>query len=351
MPVLAITGASSGIGRCTARLFAARGWKVGLIARGEAGLAETCAEVGLAGPAGCYAVADVTDSAALEAAARAIEERLGPIDVWINAAGNGVFGALLDVPEVEYQRVTNVTYLGTVNGCRVALRRMHRHGRGSIVNVCSATVFGGLPLMTSYVGAKAAVRGFGQSLRAELRLQGSPVRVCTVFPPAVNTPFFNHAANHLGQAPRPVAPVYQPEIVAKALYLAATGRAPEVAISSVVVAFSLLSRFLPGVALFLTGRLRPRHMLSDDPAAARAREPSLFAPPTRIFGTHGSFDAQARGWSAHVWLRGLLRGRARLSPARAAPAVPSRRLPSGTAPGPGPAGSAPPDGVSSDTSR
>ena len=349
--VVVITGGSSGIGRCTAQLFARRGWHVGLIARGSEGLAATVADVRAAGGVGLPAEADVADGEALERAARTITAALGPIDVWINAAGNGVYGRLLDIPDAEYRRVTDVTYMGTVNGTRSALRCMMPRDQGVIVNVCSGIAFHGLPLMTSYVGAKAAVRGFGQSVRAELRLSRSRVRLCTVFPPAVNTPFFSHAPSYMGFPSRPVPPVYQPEVVARALYLAADGRRREMTVSSVVTAFALVSRLSPPLAAWLTERLRFEALLSRDPAAAEAEEPSLFAPPRRVFGVHGPFGHRARGWSAQVWLRvvgrKLLEGI--LTPARPAPR--SRRRRACAAPDPAPSGSEAPPCTASDRRR
>jgi short-subunit dehydrogenase len=198
--VVAITGASSGIGRCTASLFASTGWRVGLIARGQPGLEAVCGEIVAAGGAACVAAADVRDAAALEAAAAAIEDALGPIDVWINCAGNGVYGRFLDVPAHEFDCVTDVTYGGTVNGTRVALRRMLPRDAGVVVNVCSAIAYHGMPLLTSYSGAKAAVRGFTDGVRAELVHDRSRVRATIVFPPAVNTPFFSHAVTYMAAA-------------------------------------------------------------------------------------------------------------------------------------------------------
>src|SRR5579875_951426 len=122
--VVAITGGSSGIGRATAIRFAREGWSVGLIARGEAALEAARADVVEHGGTAAVATADVADPAQLEAAAAAIEASLGPIDVWINNAAVGVWGWFEDVPEEQFRRVTEVNYLGTVNGTRVALRRM-----------------------------------------------------------------------------------------------------------------------------------------------------------------------------------------------------------------------------------
>jgi short-subunit dehydrogenase len=355
--VVMITGGSSGIGRCTARVFARRGWNVGLIARGAAGLAAAAEDVRLEGSVSAVAVADVADNAALERAAEQIVAALGPPDAWINAAGNGVYGRLLDVPEDEYRRVTDVTYMGTVNGTRTALRRMLPRDHGTIINVCSGVAFHGLPLMTSYAGAKAAVRGFSQSVRVELKLAKSRVHVCTVFPPAVNTPFFSHAPSHMGFPSRPVPPVYQPEIVAQALYLAATGRRREMTISSIVAVFALVSRVSPSLAAFLTEQLQFEKMLSRDPAANACEEPSLFAPPGRVLGVHGPFGSRARGWSAQVWLLGACQTLFRhgsLFRRAAAAAPPAPRLlsePARAARDPAPGGSDVQGGVASGTSR
>ena len=97
--VVVITGGSSGIGRCTAILFAQRGWRIGLIARGEPGLAASRRDVEAAGAFAATAQADVADSKSLAKAANAIVAVLGPIDAWINCAGNGVYGRLEDVSE------------------------------------------------------------------------------------------------------------------------------------------------------------------------------------------------------------------------------------------------------------
>lgn len=307
--VVVITGGSSGIGRCTAMAFARAGWRVGLIARGAAGLAAAAAAVQAQGGQAAVAVADVTDSAALAAAATALEAALGPVSVWINAAGNGVYGRFTEVPEREFRQVTEVTYLGTVNGTRTALARMRPRDAGTIVNVCSGVAFHGLPLMTSYSGAKAAVRAFGQALRIELQFERSRVRVTTVFPPAVNTPFFAHAISHMGWPARPVPPVYQPEVIAQAILLAAhTGR-PEMTISGTVAGFSLLSRLAPVWTGAVIRRLGVEGQLVREEGPDMA--PTVFAPSEDAAGIHGAFGRGARRWSLQVTVQRAL---ARLAP-------------------------------------
>jgi NAD(P)-dependent dehydrogenase (short-subunit alcohol dehydrogenase family) len=297
-----ITGGSSGIGRCTGVLFARHGWRVGLIARGEAGLAAAAADARASGAQAAFAAADVTVSAALRAAADAIVAELGPPDVWINCAGNGVYGRFSAVPEAQFDQVTAVTYGGTVNGCRIALALMAPQGRGSIVNVCSAVAFHGLPLMTSYAGAKAAVRGFAQALQAELRIERSQIRVSTIFPPAVNTPFFSHAVSHMGWPARPVPPVYQPEVVAAGIHLAVSLGWPEMVVSGTAAAFSITARVSPRLIAFLMTRLGLEGHATRDPEAARLQESTLFAPSAEASPVHGPFGRRARRRSIQLWL-------------------------------------------------
>jgi NAD(P)-dependent dehydrogenase (short-subunit alcohol dehydrogenase family) len=300
-----ITGGSSGIGRCTAALLAGQGWRVGIIARGRAGLADVAAELQAGGGMVAVAVGDVTSRSALGLAAGEIVKMLGLPDVWINCAGNGVYGRFGSVPEDEFDRVTAVTYTGTVNGCRVALGLMRPGGAGTIVNVCSAIAFHGMPLMTSYAGAKAAVRGFAQSWRAELRMERSAIRVCTVFPPAVNTPFFSHAISHLGWPARPARPVYQPEVVARALLLAAQRAPGEMVVSGTAALFSFASRFSPGLIAYTMTRLGFEGQLTRDAGAARVEAPTLFAPSAEAYPVHGPFGRYARRHSVQQWLSRL----------------------------------------------
>ena len=324
--VVIITGGSSGIGRCTAAWFARRGWRVGLIARNAAGLAAAAADVAAAGSDAALATADVADSAALHGAALSLVARLGRPDVWINCAGNGVYGRFASVPPREFDQVTAVTYGGTVNGCRVALGLMRPHDRGTIVNVCSAMAFHGLPLMTSYAGAKAAVRGFAQALRAELRVERSAIRVTTVFPPAVNTPFFSHAVSHMGRPARPAPPVYQPEVAAAGIYLAACYAPRELVVSGTAVLFELVNRVSPRLIAYAVTRLGFERQLTCDPEALRLEQPTLFAPNASPSPVHGPFGQRARRRSWHVWLLERVRF-GRVAAARGAPPAVTLRQP------------------------
>ena len=299
-PVIVITGGSSGIGLATALLFARRGWRIGLIARSQPCLnAAECRLIEL-GARVCPVSADVTDAAALEAAASQIEQQLGPIGVWVNAAGNGVFGQLAEVPAHEFDRVTATTYTGTVNGVRVALRHMAAANSGRIVNVCSAMAFRGLPGLSSYAGAKSAVRGFTESVQTELKLARSKIRLSIIYPPAVNTPFFAHAVSYLRLPPRPARPVYQPELVAEGVWLAVRSGKPVMRVSFITVLFDVACRLAPGLVGAAIGQLGYDGQMTDLPAALDARDPSLFQPPRKIAGVHGPFPARAV--SSQLWL-------------------------------------------------
>ena len=299
--VVAITGASSGIGRATAILFAQRGWRVGLIARSADTLADACKDVVGEGGTAAMATADVADSAQLEAAADQIEATLGPIDVWINNAGVSVYGHFLDIPEPEYRRLTETNYYGTVNGTRVALKRMQKRDRGTIVQVISAAGYRGIPLQAPYCASKWALRGFTEAVRAELVHQRSRVHLTMVHPPAVNTPFYNHALLHVDKPVRPPPPIYQPELIADAIHLAATTRRREVKVTEQTVAFALGNALAPGLLERVIGRVGVALQLSDRGGAVAERDPNLDRPG-RIARAHGAFDAESLSVSPQLWL-------------------------------------------------
>ena len=300
--VVSITGGSSGIGLATAQLFAAKGWRVALIARGTAALDAARSDLVARGATVATAVADVTDSEALRQAAASIEAELGPIDVWINNAGVSVFSTFMSMSEAEFARVTDVVYGGTVNGTRVALERMRPRNAGTIVNVCSAIGLRGVPLQSAYSGAKWAMRGFTDAMRAELMHERSRIRLSMVYPPSVNTPFYSHATAHLdGRLPRPPPPIYQPEIIAEAIHFAVVNRRRELLVGGQTVQTGLLNAVAPALADRLLGFVGPFLQKTDNRGVADARDENLFSPSQRASTTHGAFDRESLSGSAQLW--------------------------------------------------
>jgi len=226
--VVVVTGASAGVGRAVARLFGKRGAAVGLLARGEAGLKAAKQEIEERGGQALVVPTDVSDPEQVEMAAQAVEREFGPIDIWVNNAMVSVFAPVHEITPEEYQRVTDVTYLGYVYGTQAALRRMRERNQGVIIQVGSALAYRGIPLQSAYCAAKHAVEGFTDSLRAELLHDGCDIHVCQVHLPAVNTPQFGWVRNRLGHHGQPVPPIFQPEMVADAIVWSAYQRRRDV---------------------------------------------------------------------------------------------------------------------------
>ena len=175
--VVLITGASAGIGRATARLFGAQGARVGLLARGQAGLDAATTDVETAGGQALAIPTDVADHAQIDQAATQIEETFGPIHVWVNVAFTSVFAPFHQISPGEFRRVTEVSYLGFVYGTMVALDRMRPRDQGTIVQVGSALGARAIPLQSAYCGAKHAINGFTESVRTELLHEHSSIHM------------------------------------------------------------------------------------------------------------------------------------------------------------------------------
>jgi NAD(P)-dependent dehydrogenase (short-subunit alcohol dehydrogenase family) len=295
-PVVALTGASSGVGRATAQAFAREGATVGLIARGSEALEATASEVHSLGGRPVVLECDVADPQAVEAASRELAGH-GSIDVWVNNAMASVFAPVWDITAEEFHRVTEVTYLGVVYGTLCALSRMREQDRGVIVQVGSALAYRGIPLQSAYCASKHAIQGFTESLRCELMHEGSNVRVTMVQLPALNTPQFDAVRTRLPRHPQPVPPIYQPEVAARAIVAASRAPARREWWVGASTALTLLGNALaPGFA----DRYLARTGFGSQQTGERVqpeRPDNLFKPLPGAGAAHGAFDDQAKSRS------------------------------------------------------
>jgi NAD(P)-dependent dehydrogenase (short-subunit alcohol dehydrogenase family) len=296
-----VTGASAGVGRAVACEFARHGWRVALIARGHDGLEGARADVERLGGQAMVLSVDVAEADQVEAAAARVEDEWGEIDVWVNDAMATIFSPLLQIPPEDFRRATEVTYLGAVWGTMAALKRMKARDRGTIVQVGSALAYRSIPLQAPYCGAKAALRGFTDSLRCELAHDRSRVHITMVQLSAFNTPQFEWGRTTLHKRPRPMGQIFQPEVAARAIYWAATHRRREVWVGWPAVKAIVGQRAMPGLLDRLLGRTAVQGQQSPEPLPP-GRQDNLYAPVPGDHGAHGRFDAQARRFSVQLWL-------------------------------------------------
>jgi NAD(P)-dependent dehydrogenase (short-subunit alcohol dehydrogenase family) len=298
--IAVVTGGSAGVGRAVARRLAEDGTDVAVLARGWDRLDATAAELRALGVRALALEVDVADADAVEEAAAAVEEQLGPIDVWINNAMATLYAPVWQIEPAEYRRATEVTYLGSVWGTMAALRRMLPRDRGTIVQVGSALAYRGIPLQAPYCGAKHAIQGFTESLRTELLHEGSNVRLTMVQLPAHNTPQFSWGRTKLPRHPQPVPPIFQPEVAAEAIVHAARNPRRELFVAWPTWRTVLGNRLFPGyVDRFLARRGFADQQMSEpvDPN----RPDNLFEPVPGEFGARGRFEGQAKERSALLW--------------------------------------------------
>ena len=300
-PIAVITGASAGIGRATARHFGAQGWRVALLARGVDGLEGAKREIETAGGEALVLPTDVASYEQVEAAAERVEREWGPIDVWVNDAMATIFCEFAAISPEDYRRATEVTYLGTVWGTRAALTRMLPRNRGTIVQVGSALAYRSIPLQAPYCGAKAAIRGFTDSVRSELIHHRSRVHLSMVQLSAFNTPQFSWARTCMTKRPQPVPPIFQPEVAARAIYYAATHRRREIWVGFPAAKAIVANKLIPGIIDRLLSTLAYKGQHTDEPLPPDRRD-NLYAPVPGDHGAHGRFDARAKPASAQTWL-------------------------------------------------
>ncbi len=244
------------------------------------------------GGTAAVAAVDVADADELFKAAEKLEAELGPVDIWVNDAMVTVFSPFTEITPDEFKRVTEVSYLGFVYGTMAALRLMRPRNRGAIVQVGSALAYRGIPLQAAYCGAKFAIRGFTNSLRTELMHEKSGIHLTMVHLPAVNTPQFDWARTHMARQPRPVAPVFQPEVVANTIYKAAHERKREIWLGRSTIEIVLGNFLAPALLDRYLARTAFKGQSTRRKVAANRRD-NLMRPVHELHRTRGSFGREA----------------------------------------------------------
>lgn len=301
--VAVVTGGSAGVGRATVKELSQHGWDVAVLARGRAGLDGAVKDVETAGRRAAGIAVDVSDYDAVMQATKQVEAELGEIDLWVNVAFVGSLAFFWDTSPEEYKRITDVTYMGQVNGTRAALSVMRPRDRGTIVNVCSAMSYRSIPLQSAYCGAKHAVKGFTESLMTELIHERSKVKIAMIQLPGLNTPQFNWNLNKMPKHPMPVAPIFQPELPARGIrHLAEHPGRRNMWVGASTAMTILGERFAPWLLDMYLGRkgvsgqqiTKDLPRLGDNLEAARDEFEDQ--------GAHGPFDFKAHDHDPVLWM-------------------------------------------------
>ncbi len=298
--VAVVTGGTAGLGRAIVRELAARDWDVAILARGEDGLEGAAADVRATGNRALGVPTDVADRAAVEAAADRVEAELGPIDVWINDAMVGVFGEFTSTEPEDFDRAVHVNFFGFVNGTRAALHRMQPRGRGNIVQVGSALAHRGIPLQSAYCSSKHAIKGFTDSLITELRHNHSPITVCEVDMPAMNTIQFDWVKSQLPHHPQPVPPIFQPEICAKVVVDTAEKPRRRVWVGGPTVFTIIGNRLSSRFADWYLARTGYKGQQAPDLHQPMIG-PNLYEAVPGDHGAHGAFDDRSMTLTPQTW--------------------------------------------------
>ena len=298
--VIVITGASSGIGRATAVTAAQQGASVVLAARNEHDQKQVAEEIARCGGVAVAVPTDVSDYAQVEKlAARAVAE-FGRIDSWINNAAVSLYGSFDEVSLEDFRRIMDVNFMGQVHGAKAALPHLEQTA-GTLVCVGSVLSDRGVPLQGAYCASKHAIKGWLDSLRVELREKGSSVRVTLVKPSSMNTPLFNKAKTMLGVMPKPIPPVYEPEIAVEVVLRAVEHKDRDAYVGGAGKFYSVLESLSP--------RIVDLHQLRTGFSAQRSDVPKSRDDANNLWeaveydgGVHGEFSRKSKPTSAYSFL-------------------------------------------------
>jgi NAD(P)-dependent dehydrogenase (short-subunit alcohol dehydrogenase family) len=288
--VVAIVGASSGIGREAALRFAQRGAKVMVAARSEPGLKSLVEEIQSFGGEAAYVIADVSDFEQVKAIADKTVALYGRLDTWVHAAATGVLAPFEQITPEEFQRVIDVTLMGQVHGAMAALPHLKQEGRGALIHISSVEGVRALPLQSPYSAAKHGVEGFLEALRVELQHEKLPISVTSIKPSVINTPYYNKVRTKLGVKPTGIPPYYQPSIVVDAILYTAEHPTRDFIAGDVGRVLDVLQRVSPELVDSILAVIGFAGQRTNEPKSEDAPD-NLFAPAIPEYDrVKGDFD-------------------------------------------------------------
>ena len=298
--VVVVVGASSGIGREAARRLAARGARVVVSARDELGLRSLVDEIRAAGGEAAAFTVDVAQFDRVKALADYAVARYGRIDTWVHGAAIAMWAPVEQTTPAEFKRIIEVNLLGQVYGALAALPYLRLEGRGALIHISSGEAKLPLPLQSAYATSKHGLAGFVDSLRMELQSEGVPIAVTSILPSGINTPIFDKARTRIGVKPRPLPPMYQPELVADAIVYAAEHGPRELVVGGAAKVGILARRLAPNLVDVMLARTA---ILQRTRTPKREDAPdNLDQPISGLDRVHGDFGSESRSWSSYTWL-------------------------------------------------
>ncbi|MGF1591468.1 MAG: SDR family oxidoreductase [Pleurocapsa sp.] len=287
--VVAIVGASSGIGRETALQFAHQGAKVVVSARNELGLNSLVAEIQASGGEAKLIPGDVADFERVKAIADYTVDQYGRLDTWVHCAATGILAPFSEITPAEFKRVIDVTLMGQVYGAMAALPYLKQSGRGAMIHISSMEGRRALPLQSPYSTAKHGLEGFLESLRVELQHEKIPVSVTSIKPAVINTPFYNHVLTKLGVKPTGLPPYYSPKLVAEAILYTAEHPTRDFIVGDVGRILDLCQRLSPELMDTLLSAIGFSGQRTTEPKSADGPN-NLFTPMEGYTQVEGDFN-------------------------------------------------------------
>lgn len=287
--VVAIIGASSGIGRETALQFAKKGAKIVVSARNELGLNSLVAEIQAFGGEATAIKGDVADFEQVKAIADYTVEQYGRLDTWVHCAASGIIAPFAEITPEEFKRVIDVTLMGQVYGAMAALPYLKQEGRGAMIHISSMEGRRALPLQSPYSTAKHGLEGFVESLRVELQHDKMPISVTSIKPAVINTPFYNHVLTKLGVKPTGLPPYYSPKLVAQAILHTAEHPTRDFIVGDVGRILDLAQRLSPELMDAILVAIGFSGQRTSEPKSAEGQN-NLYAPMDGYTQVEGDFN-------------------------------------------------------------